>query len=424
MRSPDHTRRVVVTGLGVVSPVGNDVPTAWSSLVEGRSGLAELTRFDVSGYEHKAGGEVRDFDAASWMDPKAVRRSEREMHYGVAAAKQAVVDSGFEITDENRTDVGVVFGSGAGGQQLMIDNFTTLVEKGPNRVQPTFIANALVDSTSGMIAIETGAIGHNIAIVSACSTGTHNVAEGAEAIRRGDCIAVISGSTEAPLLEVAHAGFSNMRGMGLPRPGEPIQTVSRPFDATRNGFVLGEGAGSLFLEDLELARKRGAKIYAEVVGYGSAADGWDMIQPIEAGVGAARAMKMALDRRGVPADEVDLINPHGTSTPLGDKREAEAIRAVFGDRASAASRELAISATKSMTGHMMGAAGAFEAFATVKSVAEQCAPATINFRDADPDCDVWVVAETTSLPIRYALSNNIGLGGHNGAVIFKRYSGD
>jgi 3-oxoacyl-[acyl-carrier-protein] synthase II len=424
VRSPDHTRRVVVTGLGVVSSVGNDVATAWSSLVEGRSGLAELTRFDVSRYEAKAGGEVRDFDAASWMDPKAVRRSEREMHYGVAAAKQALADSGFEITDENRTEVGVVFGSGAGGQQLMIDNFTTLTEKGPNRVQPTFIANALVDSTSGMIAIETGAIGHNIAIVSACSTGTHNVAEAAEAIRRGDCVAIISGSTESPLLEVAHAGFSNMRGMGMPRPGEPLQTVSRPFDATRNGFVLGEGAGSLFLEDLELAKARGARIYAEVVGYGSAADGWDMIQPIEGGIGSARAMKMALDRRGVPADEVDLINPHGTSTPVGDAREAEAIWAVFGDRAAGSRRSLAISGTKSMTGHMMGAAGAFEAFATVMSVAEQTVPGTLNYRDPDPACDLWVVPETVRTPIRYGLSNNIGLGGHNGAIIFKRYDGD
>ena len=346
------------------------------------------------------------------------------MHFGVAAAKQALADSGFELTDENRTEVGVIFGSGAGGQTLMIDNYATLHERGPRSVSPTFIANALVDSCSGMIAIETGAIGHNMCMVSACATGTHNVGEAAEAIRRGDCIAVISGSTEAPLLEVGHAGFSNMRGMGMPRPGEGPETVSRPFDLTRDGFVLGEGAGSLFLEDLEMAKARGARIYAEVVGYGSAADGWDMIQPIEAGVGAARAMKMALDRRGVPADEVDLINPHGTSTPLGDKREAEAIRTVFGSRASAAARAVAISATKSMTGHMMGAAGAFEAFATVKSVAEQCAPATINYRDPDPECDVWVVSETTSMPIRYALSNNIGLGGHNGAVIFKRYDGD
>jgi 3-oxoacyl-(acyl-carrier-protein) synthase len=235
---------------------------------------------------------------------------------------------------------------------------------------------------------------------------------------------VITGSTEAPLLEVAHAGFSNMRGMGLPREGEPLQTVSRPFDATRDGFVLGEGAASLFLEDLELAKARGAHIYAEVVGYGSAADGWDMVQPIDAGIGSARAMQMALDRRGVPADEVDLINPHGTSTPLGDKREAEAIWTVFGARAARDARALSISATKSMTGHMMGAAGAFEAFATVLSVAEQVSPGTINFRDADPECDVWVNPETQSMPIRYGLSNNIGLGGHNGAVIFKRYDGD
>ena len=424
MRTPDYNRRVVITGLGVVSPVGNDKDTAWRNLLEGHSGLAEITRFPTEPYEHKVAGEVRDFDPASWMEPKAVRRSEREMHYGVSAAKQALADSGFEITDANRTDVGVVFGSGAGGQMLMIDNYATLKEKGPNRVSPTFIANALVDSTSGMIAIETGAIGHNIAIVSACSTGTHNVAEAAEAIRRGDCIAIISGSTEAPLLEVAHAGFENMRGLGLPRPGEPLQSVSRPFDATRNGFVLGEGAGGLFLEDLELAKARGAHIYAEIVGYGSAADGWDMIQPIEGGTGSARAMKMALDRRGVPADEVDLINPHGTSTPVGDAREAEAIWTVFGERSAGSRRSLAISGTKSMTGHMMGAAGAFEAFATVMSVAEQTVPGTLNYRDADPACDLWVVDETIRTPVRYALSNNIGLGGHNGAVIFKRYDGD
>jgi 3-oxoacyl-(acyl-carrier-protein) synthase len=215
-----------------------------------------------------------------------------------------------------------------------------------------------------------------------------------------------------------------MRGMGLPRPGEDPQTVSRPFDLTRDGFVLGEGAGSLFLEDLEIAKARGATIYAEVVGYGSAADGWDMVQPIDAGIGSARAMRMALERRGVLADEVDLINPHGTSTPLGDKREAEAIWTVFGDRSSAKAHNLAISGTKSMTGHMMGAAGAFEAFATVKSIAEQTVPGTLNYRDFDPECDLWVLPETARMQVRYGLSNNIGLGGHNGAVIFKRYDGD
>ncbi len=424
MRRPDYDRRVAVTGLGVISPVGNDKATAWSNLVNGVSGLGRITRFDPEAYEAKLAGEVRDFTASEWMDPKAARRSESSLHFGVAAAKQALADSGFELTDENRTEVGVIFGSGAGGQSLMIENYAALEERGPRTVAPTFIANALVDSCSGMIAIETGAIGHNVCMVSACATGTHNVGEAAEAIRRGDCIAVIAGSTEAPLLEVGHAGFSNMRGMGMPRPGEDLTTVSRPFDLTRNGFVLGEGAGSLFLEDLELAKARGAHIYAEVVGYGSAADGWDMIQPIDAGIGSARAMQMALDRRGVPADEVDLINPHGTSTPLGDKREAEAIQTVFGARAGRDARAVAISATKSMTGHLMGAAGAFEAFATVMSVAEQCAPGTINYRDEDPECDVWVVAETQALPIRYALSNNIGLGGHNGAIIFKRYDGD
>jgi 3-oxoacyl-[acyl-carrier-protein] synthase II len=400
--------------------VGNDKETAWSNLVNGVSGIGEITRFDASGYAQHYAGEVHDFVAADWMDPKAARRSETSVHYGVAAAKQAVADSGFEIGDANREDVGVIFGTGAGGQSLMIENVLALRDRGPRTVAPTFIANALPDSTSGLIAIETGAIGHNLCIVSACATGTHSVAEAAEVIRRGDCIAVISGSTEMPLLEVGHAGFGNMRGLGSPRPGEPIGTVSRPFDATRDGFVLGEGSGSLFLEDLELAKARGARIYAEVVGYGSAADGWDMIQPIERGAGSARAMKMALERRGVPADEVDLLNPHGTSTPLGDKREAEAIWTVFGDHTP----KIAISATKSMTGHMMGAAGSFEAFATVMSIVEQTVPATLNYRDPDPECDLYIPTETHRREIRYALSNNIGLGGHNGAVIFKRYDGD
>ncbi len=420
MRRPDYDRRVVVTGLGVISPVGNDKQTAWDNLVNGRSGIGEITRFDVTPYPGKAGGEVHDFEATDWLDAKTARRSAREMHMGVAAAKQAVADAGLEIDDANRTEVGVVFGSGSGGQALMNEQMRVLAEKGPDRVSPTFIANSLVDSTSGLIAIETGAIGHNICVVTACSTGTSCVGEAAEAIRRGDCVAIIAGSTENSLLEIGHAGFTNMRGVGQPRPGFPITDVSRPFDLTRNGFILGEGAGALILEDLELAKARGARIYAEVVGYGSAADGWDMIQPIEGGIGAARSMTMALERRGVPADEVDLINPHGTSTPVGDKRESDAILLAFGDRG----RQIAISATKSMTGHMMGAAGSFEAFATVMSVAEQCAPGTLNYLEPDPEIPLNVFPETRSTTIRYGMSNNIGLGGHNAAVIFKRYTGD
>jgi 3-oxoacyl-(acyl-carrier-protein) synthase len=340
---------------------------------------------------------------------------------GVASAKQALADSGLEVTNENRDDIGVVFGSGGGGPELIMDNKTTWETKGARAVSPFFIANMLVDTASGQIAIETGIRGPNMCVVTACSTGTHNIGEAAEGIRRGDFVAALTGSTETPLHEIVHIGFTNMRGMGLPRPGEPIETVSRPFDATRNGFVLGEGSAAMMLEDLDYAKARGAKIYAEVVGYGSAADAWDLIQPIEKGDGVARAMQMALDRHNVPADEIDLINPHGTSTPLGDLREAQAIWTVFGDHTP----DIAISATKSLTGHLMGAAGAFEGVATVLSVYNQCAPATLNYRDEDPEIKLDIVhGGSRAMDIRYALSDNIGLGGHNGAVIFKRYDGD
>ena len=418
MRRPDYDRRVVITGMGVVSPVGNDKDTAWRNLVGGVSGLGEITRFDVSNYEHKVGGEVKDFEPNDWMERKDARRTDRAVHFAVAVAKQAVADSGLEITDANRDDIGVYFGSGAGGAKLLMDAVDGWREKGPLGVSPFFIANMLVDSPSGQIAIDTGIRGSNMAIVTACSTGTHNLGEAAEAIRRGDCIAILAGATEVPIHEVVYVGFANMRGLGMPRPGEPQQTVSRPFDLTRNGFVLGEGAAALMVEDLELAKARGARIYAEIVGYGSAADAHDMIQPVEKGDGSRRAMLMALERRGVPADEVDMINPHGTSTPLGDKRETEAIWAVFGDHTP----EIAISATKSMTGHMMGASGAFEAFATAMSLSEQCVPATLNYRDPDPECNLDIVqGGPRTMNIRYALSNNIGLGGHNGAIILKRY---
>ena len=421
MRRPDFSRRVAVTGLGVISPIGNDIETVWANLSAGNSGLKRITRFDPSPYEAQAAGEVNDFDPNQWMDFKAVRRTDRNVVMGVAAAKQALADSGLEIGPENRDDVGVIFGSGGGGPQLIMDNKEAWETKGARTVSPFFIANMLPDTASGQIAIETGIRGHNMCVVTACSTGTHNIGEAAEGIRRGDFVAAITGATESPLHEIVHIGFSNMRGMGLPRPGEDISTVSRPFDKTRNGFVLGEGSGALMVEDLEHARARGAKVYAEVVGYGSAADAWDLIQPIEKGDGVARAMQMALERHGVPADEVDLINPHGTSTPLGDVREAQAIQTVFGDHAS----QIAISATKSMTGHLMGAAGAFEGVATILSVYNQCAPATLNYRDPDPEIELDIVhGGSRAMQIRYAMSDNIGLGGHNGAVIFKHYDDD
>jgi 3-oxoacyl-[acyl-carrier-protein] synthase II len=420
VRKPDYSRRVAITGLGTVSPVGNDVPTAWDSLVNGRCGLGEITHFDVTPYDHKVGGEVRDFDVTRYWNFKDARRSETTVHFAVASAKMALEDSGLEITDDNRYDIGVIYGSGGGGQGLFISNQAIWKSKGARLVSPFFIANGLVDASSGTIAIETGAKGHNFCPVSACSTGTTAIGEAAEAIKRGDCTAVIAGSAESPLLELVHIGFTNMRGLGSPRPGEAYETACRPFDRTRDGFILGEGGSALILEDLELAKARGARIYAEYIGYGSAADGFDMIAPVDGGEGSARAMRMALARYDVPADEVGMINPHGTATPVGDLREAQAIWATFGQHTP----NVLISATKSMTGHMMGAAGSFEGVATVLSLYHQTVPGTINYRDPDPECNINIATETIAKPFKYALSNNIGLGGHNAAVIFKRYDGD
>jgi 3-oxoacyl-[acyl-carrier-protein] synthase II len=420
IRRPDFSRRVAVTGLGIISPIGQDKDTVWDSLVNGRSGLKKITRWDPTPYEAQISGEV-DFDGTEWMDFKAIRRTDRNVVMGVASAKQALADSGLEITDANRDDIGVIYGSGGGGPYLLMENREKWQTSGARTVSPFFIANMLPDTASGQIAIETGIRGSNMCIVTACSTGTHNIGEAAEGIRRGDYIAALTGATENPLHEMVYIGFSNMRGMGMPRPGESVETVSRPFDKTRDGFVLGEGSGAMMLEDLEYAKARGAKVYAEVVGYGSAADAWDLIQPIDKGDGARRAFVQALERHNVPADEIDLINPHGTSTPLGDLREAQAIWGAFGDHTP----DIAISGTKSMTGHLMGAAGAIEGVMTVLSVYNQCAPQTLNYREEDPEINLNVVKDKSrSMEIRYAISNNIGLGGHNGAVIFKRYDGD
>jgi len=421
MRRPDYDRRVAVTGLGIISPVGTSIDTAWDNLVNGVTGLKRITRWDPEVTPCHGAGEVNDFDPKEWMNFKAVRRTDKNVVFGVAAAKQAMADSGFEVTDENAEEVGVYFGSGVGGPGLMADAIETLDSKGTKGVSPFFIANMLPDTASGQIAIELGAKGPNMAIVTACSTGTHNIGEAAEAIRRGDFTVGVCGSTETPLYEVAYVGFANMRGMGTPREGRELGDISRPFDRTRDGFVLGEGSGALVLEDLEQAKARGARIYAEVVGYGNAADAWDLIQPVEKGDGVRRAMEWAIQRHGVPRDEIDMINPHGTSTPLGDLREAEAIKAVFPDRY----KKVGISGTKSMTGHLMGAAGAIEGVFTALSVHHQVIPATQNYHEPDPEIDLDVVAfDSREQEIRYAMSDNIGLGGHNGAVIFKRYLGD
>jgi len=420
MRDPDHTRRVVITGLGIVSPIGNSIDGVWSALTEGRSGIGKITHWDPNPYSpYVVAGEVRNFDPTQWLDAKQIRRTGPEIHWGVAAAKAALRDSGLEITDANREEVGVVFGSGAGGQGLFIENQMAWKEKGTKSVAPTFIAHGLVDSTSGMIAIESGAVGHNLAVVSACATGTHALGEAAEAIKRGDVTAVIAGSTENPLIEVAHIGFMNMRGLGAPRAGEGPASACRPYDQDRAGFVLGEGSGAFIVEDLESAKARGAKIYAEVVGYGSSADAHDMIQPIEGGAGSARSIKWALQRGKIDPSDIDLINPHGTSTPVGDEREALAFHAVFGARAAS----IPVSATKSLTGHLMGAAGAVEAIFTSLSLHHQTIPGTLNTRSVDPACNLNVALETRTATIRAAVSNNVGLGGHNGAIILRHWNG-
>jgi 3-oxoacyl-[acyl-carrier-protein] synthase II len=420
LRAPDPARRVVITGMGVVSPVGNDIETAWRNLVAGVSGIAEITRFDPSPYEHRLAGEVRDFDPAQWMHPKAARRADRVVQLGVAAAKQAIRDSGLDITDENADDVGVVFGSGGGGQEMVIDSLHAWHARGPRAVSPFYIPNATCDSPAGMISVETGARGINIAPASACGTGTVAIGEAAWMIRRGDCGTVIAGGSENCILELAHIGFEQMRALGCPRPGEEAATVSRPFDLTRNGFALAEGGAAVILEDYASARARGARIYAEVVGYGATADAFDQIIPAPGGEGSARAMQIAVARAGIEPGEIGLINAHGTSTALGDKREAEAIWSVLESHTP----HVLVTSTKSMSGHMMSAGGTFEAIATALSLQTGITTGTINYRDPDPECNLNIVAETREAAVRYALSNSVGLGGRNSAIVLKRFDGE
>jgi 3-oxoacyl-[acyl-carrier-protein] synthase II/nodulation protein E len=354
------------------------------------------------------------------MSAKDVRRTDLVVQYGVAAARQAVADAGLEIAAANAVDVGVVFGCGGFGQSLVVHTATALRERGPRAVNPFYTVNGLVDAPAAWIAILTGARGFNGCIAASCATGTHNIAQAAELIGRGELRAVIAGSVEAPLVPHVYAGFASLRALGAPRPGRPAADASRPFDRSRNGFVLAEGACALILEELESAKARRARVYAEVVGSGATADAFDMIAPAPHGEGSARAMRLALDRARVAVGEVDLINPHGSSTRLGDRAEAEAIRSVFG----AHSRSVAISATKSMTGHMMGATGSFEAFASVMSLHQGWIPPTLNYLEPDPGCDLAVVTQPMRRRMRYVMSNNLGLGGHNSALVFARYDGD
>ena len=410
---PDE-QRVVVTGLGAICPVGNDVPSAWAALVDGRSGVGRITKFDASAFAVDIVAEVRDFHPEEVIPGKQLRRMTRPAQYAVVVAQEAVADAGLVIDASNAEEVGVIFGSAGGGYGLILEQQRIFQERGARRVTPFLISHMLPDASSGHIAIMLGAQGPNLCPGSACSTGTSAVGEAMETIRRGDAKAIICGGTDEPLLPVLMAGFQALRGIA----DDPDPTKAcKPFDAKRNGFVVGEGAAALVLESLASARARDARCYAEVVGYGSSSDAHDMEAPHESARGPALAMGMALRKSGLPVEEIDYINAHGTGTPLNDRVETAAIKAVFGEHAY----RLAVSSTKSMVGHLMGGAGALEALATAKAVHEGVLPPTINYETPDPDCDLdYVPNVARRTEVRAALSNSIGLGGHNATVIFRR----
>src|ERR687886_910410 len=406
-------RRVAVTGLGAVTPIGNDARSTWRAALAGESGIDFIRAFDASDYPVRVAAEVKEFDPASVASPKEVRKLDRNVVLALAAGKEAVEDANLNGYDPMR--VGILFGSAIGGFIGIMEQADTLRERGPDRVSPYFIPNVLVDAASGQLAISLGIRGPNYAPVSACATGSHAVGEGAEVIRRGDADAILAGGTEACMHPLILAGFIAMRGLAAEDEHPPH--ASRPFDATRAGFVMGEGACVLVLEELEAARARGARIYAEVLSYGTSNDAHHMAQPEPAATGVAEMMRAALARGGVEPERVGYVNAHRTSTPLGDAAETKAIKDVFGEHAY----ELAVSSTKSMTGHCFGAAGAIEAMMCVLALHERKLPPTINYEHPDPTCDLdYVPNEAREAEIDVALSNAMGLGGHNACVVVGR----
>ena len=404
-------RRVVITGMGAVSPLGNDMSTTWQAALDGESGIDFIRSFDASGFPVRVAAEVKGFEPPEVISPKEARRLDRNVLLAVAAGKEALDDAGLDSHYEPER-VGVTFGSAIGGFLGIMQQHEILQERGPDRVSPHFLPSVLVDSASGQLAISLNLRGPNYAPVSACATGSHAVGEGAEIIRRGDADAVLAGGTEACMHPLILAGFCAMRGLAVEEEHPP--RASRPFDATRAGFVIGEGAGALILEELEAAQGRAATIYAEVLGYGTSNDGYHMAAPEPAATGVANMMRAALDRAGVEPERVGYINAHGTSTPLGDAAETKAIKDVFRDHAY----ELAVSSTKSMMGHCFGAAGAIEAQMAALAVYHGKLPPTINYEHPDPVCDLdYVPNEAREAGVEVALSNAMGLGGHNACVL-------
>jgi beta-ketoacyl-acyl-carrier-protein synthase II len=403
--------------MGMISPVGNSVEESWANLVAGKTGIGRITLFDTTGFDTQIGGEVKNFKPEEFgVDKKDARRMDRYAQFAVAASVEAVKSSNFKITDENRNRVGVVIGTGIGGIGVLSEQLKVLYEKGPSRVNPFLIPMMIPNMASGHVALKFGARGTNFCVVSACSTGAHAIGEGVEIIKRGEADVMIVGGSEAPLVPISVAGFNSMKALSTNN-DEP-EKASRPFDAKRDGFVMGEGAGVVILEDLDHALERGAMIYAEVTGYGSTDDANHIVQPEEGGEGATRAMKLAMKQAGLTPKDIDYINAHGTSTKLNEDSETAAIKGAMGDLAY----EVSISSTKSMTGHLLGAAGAIEAIISVKSINEGIIPPTINYENPDPKCDLDVTPnQAKKKDVRNAMSNSFGFGGHNVSLIFSRY---
>ena len=408
-------RRVVVTGLGIVSPVGNDVSTAWGNLLAGQSGITRVTKFDASALSCQIAGEVKNFDPAEYIGAKELRTMDAFIHYGLAAGVQAFRDSGIVVTEENAERIGVSIGSGIGGLPMIEENCGNLFNKGARRVSPFMIPGSIINMISGHLSIMYGLKGPNVAIVTACTTGTHSIGDAARMIQYGDADVMVAGGAEGTVSALAMAGFGNMRALSS-RNDDPT-TASRPWDKDRDGFVLGEGAGVLVLEEYEHAKARGAKIYAEVAGYGMSADANHMTAPCADGDGAMRAMRNAMRDAGVNPQEVDYINAHGTSTPLGDVAETIAVKRALGDHAN----QVVVNSTKSMTGHLLGGAGGVEAVFSILAILNQQSPPTINLFTPGEGCDLDYCANTArDLKIDVAISNSFGFGGTNGSVLFKK----
>lgn len=409
-------RRVAITGIGVVTPLGCELPELWKNLTEGRSGIRTIESFDTTGYDCKIGGPVLDYDAKPFFNnPKEIRRTDRYTQFAMGAAKKALADSGAEPDKINPTRFGVMVGSGIGGLQTLETQHSILLERGPKKVSPFMIPMMISNMASGLISMEFGFQGPNMAIVTACATANHSIGEAWRMIRSDDADLFLAGGSEASIIPLGLSGFGAMRALST-RNDEP-QKASRPFDVDRDGFVMGEGAGVVVLEEMEHARKRGAPIYCELVGYGLSADAYHMTAPLPEGEGAARCMEMALSYAGLDASEVDYINAHGTSTPVGDVCETKAIKRVFGDRAK---EGLVVSSTKSMTGHLLGAAGGVEMAACAMAIKEGVVPPTINLDNPDPECDLDYVPHTArKMPVRVAVNNSFGFGGHNATLIAK-----